>query len=64
MRRKILAADVLILGTLIWMGSAGSIVKRVMERMDAFLEETDGQGRKPSYGLHIRQAQSSTLNIV
>ena len=49
-REKILAADILILGTPIWMGSAGSVAKRVMERMDAFLEETDDQGRMPSYG--------------
>ena len=49
-REKILAADILILGTPIWMGSAGSIAKRVMERMDAFLEEADEQGRMPSYG--------------
>lgn len=49
-RATILAADILILGTPIWMGSAGSIAKRVMERMDAFLEETDDQGRMPSYG--------------
>lgn len=49
-REKILAADILLLGTPIWMGSAGSIAKRVMERMDAFLEETDDQGRMPSYG--------------
>jgi multimeric flavodoxin WrbA len=49
-REKILAADILILGTPIWMGSAGSVAKRVMERMDAFLEETDDHGRMPSYG--------------
>jgi multimeric flavodoxin WrbA len=48
-RKKILAADILILGTPIWMGQAGSIAKRVMERMDAFLSETDDQGRMPSY---------------
>jgi multimeric flavodoxin WrbA len=46
---KILAADILILGTPIWMGQAGSVAKRVMERMDAFLEETDDKGRMPSY---------------
>ena len=49
-REKILAADILLLGTPIWMGSAGSIAKRVMERMDTFLEETDDQGRMPSSG--------------
>jgi len=49
-REKILAADILILGTPIWMGQAGSVAKRVLERMDAFLSETDDQGRMPSYG--------------
>lgn len=48
-REKVLAADILILGTPIWMGQAGSVAKRVMERMDAFLDETDDQGRMPSY---------------
>lgn len=48
-REKVLAADILILGTPIWMGQAGSVSKRVLERMDAFLSETDDQGRMPSY---------------
>lgn len=49
-RKRILAADILILGTPIWMGQAGSVAKRALERMDAFLSETDDQGRMPSYG--------------
>lgn len=49
-RQKILQADVLIFGTPIWLGQPSSIAKRVMERMDAFLDETDEQGRMPSYG--------------
>jgi multimeric flavodoxin WrbA len=49
-RNKVLAADILILGTPIWMGQMGSVAKRVLERMDAFLSETDDQGRLPSYG--------------
>ncbi len=48
-REKILAADILILGGPIWMGQTGSVAKRVMERMDAFISETDDQGRMPSY---------------
>lgn len=48
-REKILAADILILGTPIWMGQAGSVAKRVLERMDAFLSETDDKGRMPSW---------------
>jgi multimeric flavodoxin WrbA len=50
MRSKILAADILIFGGPIWMGQLGSVGKRVLERMDAFLSETDDQGRMPSYG--------------
>lgn len=49
-RRKILAADILILGTPIWMGQMGSVCKRVLERMDAFLSETDDEGRMPTTG--------------
>lgn len=48
-REKILAADILILGGPIWMGQTGSVAKRVMERMDAFISETDDKGRMPSY---------------
>lgn len=36
-REKILAHDILIFGGPIWMGQIGSIAKRVLERMDAFL---------------------------
>lgn len=49
-RAKVLAADILIIGTPIWMGQPGSISKRVLERMDAFLSETDDAGRMVSYG--------------
>ena len=48
-RAKILAADILIFGTPIWLGQPSSIAKRVLERMDAFLSETDDKGRMPSY---------------
>ena len=50
LRTKILAHDILIFGGPIWMGQIGSIAKRVLERMDAFLGETDDKGRMPSYG--------------
>jgi multimeric flavodoxin WrbA len=48
-REKILAHDILIFGGPIWMGQIGSVAKRVLERLDAFLSETDDQGRMPSY---------------
>ena len=49
-RRRILAADILIFGTPIWLGQLSSLAKRVLERMDAFLSETDDRGRMPSFG--------------
>lgn len=49
-RRRILAADILVFGTPIWLGQMSSIAKRVIERMDAFLGETDDRGRMPSFG--------------
>ncbi|MFD1612773.1 flavodoxin family protein [Sphingomonas tabacisoli] len=49
-RAKLLAADILILGTPVWLGQMSSVAKRVVERMDAFLSETDAQGRTPVYG--------------
>ncbi|TPM32926.1 NAD(P)H-dependent oxidoreductase [Mesorhizobium sp. B2-3-4] len=50
LREKIVAADIFILGLPIWMGQPSSVAKRVMERMDAFLEETDAKGRMPAAG--------------
>jgi multimeric flavodoxin WrbA len=48
-RQQILASDILIFGTPIWMGQPSSVAKLVLERMDAFLDETDEAGRMPSY---------------
>jgi len=48
-REKILDHDILIFGTPIWMGQMSSVAKRVLERMDAFLGETDDAGRMPSF---------------
>lgn len=50
LRRKILAADVLIVGTPIWLGQPSSVCKRVLERLDAFISEADARQRMPSYG--------------
>ena len=49
-REKVLEADILLIGTPIWLGQPSSVCKRALERMDAFLEETDDQGRMVSYG--------------
>ncbi|WP_413043169.1 flavodoxin family protein [Pseudomonas sp. YJ42] len=49
-REKILAADILLLGTPIWLGHPSSVCQRVLERLDAFLGEVDEQQRMVSYG--------------
>jgi len=50
LRRRILEADILIFGGPIWLGQPSSVAKRVLERMDAFLSETDDNSRMPSFG--------------
>jgi multimeric flavodoxin WrbA len=45
LRERVLAADIVLLGTPIWLGNPSSICRRVLERMDAFLSETDDLGR-------------------
>jgi multimeric flavodoxin WrbA len=50
LRQRVLAADILVIGTPIWLGQPSSVAKRVLERMDAFLGEKDDKGRMPSYG--------------
>ncbi|MGF9648004.1 NAD(P)H-dependent oxidoreductase [Pseudarthrobacter oxydans] len=49
-RERILAADILVLATPIWMGHPSSITQRVIERLDADLAETDDAGRPIMYG--------------
>lgn len=50
LRARILDADIFVLGTPIWLGHPSSFALRVLERLDAFLGETDDQGRKPAHG--------------
>jgi multimeric flavodoxin WrbA len=44
-REQILEADIVLLGTPVWLGNPSSICRRVLERMDAFISETDEEGR-------------------
>lgn len=50
LRERILAADIFVLGTPIWLGHPSSIAQRVLERLDAFLSETDDRNRMPAAG--------------
>ncbi|WP_426574567.1 flavodoxin family protein [Aquihabitans sp. McL0605] len=44
-RQKILDAQILVIGTPIWLGNPSSVCRRVLERLDALLSETDDDGR-------------------
>lgn len=44
-REKVLASDIVLLATPIWMGQPSSVAKMVLERLDAEISETDSQGR-------------------
>lgn len=50
LRQRVLACDILVVGSPIWLGQPSSIAKRVLERMDAFLGERDEMQRMPTYG--------------
>lgn len=49
LRQQVLAADILVLATPIWMGHPSSIAQRVIERLNADLAETDDRGRPIMY---------------
>ena len=49
LRKRIDEANIFVLATPIWMGHPSSVAQRVMERMDAFLDEKDDRDRMPSY---------------
>ena len=46
LRAKVVASEILVLATPTWFGQPSSVVKRVLERMDAMLSET-GEGGLP-----------------
>jgi multimeric flavodoxin WrbA len=49
-RERMLAADILVISTPIWMGQPSSVCKMTLERLDAELSETDDEGRMLTYG--------------
>ncbi len=50
LREKVLAADILVVGTPTWMGQHSSVCQRVLERLDAELSDTDDAGHPRTYG--------------
>ncbi len=49
-RDRVLAADIVLLSTPVWLGHPSSITQRVLERLDADLSTTDDEGRPIMYG--------------
>jgi multimeric flavodoxin WrbA len=49
-RDKMLAADIFVIATPIWLGQPSAVCKMVLERLDAELSETDDEGRMLTYG--------------
>ncbi|MEV5580526.1 NAD(P)H-dependent oxidoreductase [Streptomyces parvus] len=49
-REKVLAADILLIATPIWLGHPSSVCQRVLERLNAESSETDDKGRPLVYG--------------
>lgn len=49
-REQMLAADILVIATPIWMGQPSSVCKMTLERLDAELSEADDEGRMLTYG--------------
>lgn len=50
LRERVIASDILVLATPIWLGQHSSVCQRVLERLDAELSEKDEQGRLLTYG--------------
>ena len=48
-RERIMAADILLLATPIWLGHPSSVAQQALERLDAEISETDEQGRPHVY---------------
>lgn len=46
---KLLSSEILVIASPTWLGSLSSVAKRVLERMDAMLSETDDEERPVAY---------------
>jgi multimeric flavodoxin WrbA len=49
LRTKVLQSEILVMASPTWLGQPSSVAKRVLERMDAMLSETDDQDRPVAY---------------
>ncbi|MER7726866.1 NAD(P)H-dependent oxidoreductase [Streptomyces sp. NPDC096323] len=50
LREKVMASDIVLVSTPIWLGHPSSLCQRVLERLNADISETDDGGRQLTYG--------------
>lgn len=50
LRSRVMAADIVVLTTPIWLGQPSAVCKMVLERLNAEMSETDEAGRMLTYG--------------
>ena len=48
-RERLITSEILVIATPTWLGQPASVAKRVLERMDAMISETDDDGRPLAY---------------
>ena len=67
-RERVLAADILVVATPTWLGQPSSVCKRVLERMDAMISETDDAGRPVAYdrvaGVVVTGNEDGAHNVI
>ena len=65
---KLLASEILVVATPTWLGQPSSVSKRVLERMDALLSETDDDGRPVAYnrvaGVVVTGNEDGAHNVI
>lgn len=49
-RAKVVAAEILVIATPIWLGQPSSVAKRALERLNGLTNELDDEGRPLAYG--------------
>ncbi|GIQ75402.1 flavodoxin family protein [Bradyrhizobium sp. ma5] len=50
LRAKLMESDLVVMATPIWLGQPSSVAKRVLERIDAFIEDLDEKNRMMTFG--------------
>jgi multimeric flavodoxin WrbA len=65
---KVVAADIVVFATPTWLGQPGSVIKRVMERLDALISETQDDGTPMAFnkvcGVIVTGNEDGAHNVI